>query len=259
MPGSPPCSRIWSRCTASTTILSTQRGSRLGRFARGAREPLISRAPEERFDTFSPRGQRLPAPLPPQARRESAGCRARSQRRTRGRLRRGEDARPCPWVAWPQPNRPPAAASALLSCDIVRSTIVLQSITLLGCNPASHILLENHERNRAAAEHHVMEPADVELRSERLLGFRPQRADLHLSGLVSKRLTRPCYVTVNFVRDVDQSQRAVRGQIVDRLLARPPLPVYARVDHEPARAPHVERKASELAVWILVEPSLFAE
>ena len=51
----------------------------------------------------------------------------------------------------------------------------------------------------------------------------------------------------------------LRGEEVDRLLARPALRVKAGVDDEPARAPHLVGQAAEVAVRVGVEAHLQAE
>ena len=62
----------------------------------------------------------------------------------------------------------------------------------LGVDPAVHVGFEHVERNGAAAEHHVVERADVEPVAELRRRLAAQLLDLQLADLVRERLARGC-------------------------------------------------------------------
>ena len=122
-----------------------------------------------------------------------------------------------------------------------------------------HVGFEHVERDRAAAEHHVVERADVEPVAQLVRRFAAQLLDLQFADLVRQRLARVADVAVDFIDDVEFGLCRVRLEVIDRLLPRPVLVMQAGVDDEPHGAPHLVGQLAELVVGILVEPHLFAE
>ena len=58
-------------------------------------------------------------------------------------------------------------------------------------NVLLYLLFQQLERERSVAEHHVVKVADIELRSQALLGFLAKLDDLELAHLVGESLGRP--------------------------------------------------------------------
>ena len=104
-----------------------------------------------------------------------------------------------------------------------------------------------------------MESAQVEFRTERLLGLAAQRYDPDLAELVRERLTGPCDVAIGLGAYLVLGQRGVLLQVVERLLAAPAFPVHAGVDDEPACTPHLVAQAAKILVRRLVHVHLDAE
>src|SRR5262245_24748367 len=67
-----------------------------------------------------------------------------------------------------------------------------------GGDPVVDAPLEDRQRQRAAAEHHVVEAANVEALAERGLRARAQLEDLEHADLVARGLARHHDVTADF-------------------------------------------------------------
>src|SRR5229473_6509911 len=91
--------------------------------------------------------------------------------------------------------RPPSASS---SFSLLLSAFSLQPFRP---DPPIHIRLQHAQRNRAAAEDHVVELANVEAGTERLLGALAELFDLQLAELVGKRLAWPGDIAVDLGLD----------------------------------------------------------
>ncbi len=85
-----------------------------------------------------------------------------------------------------------------------------------------------------------MEFSNIESVSQPVFGFIPQADNFQLPSLVSKRLTRPSNVPINFIHDIILGESCIAEHEVDRLLAGPPLRVHPGVYDETARSPRVE-------------------
>src|SRR5581483_8080509 len=104
-----------------------------------------------------------------------------------------------------------------------------------------------------------MKRAQVELAAEALPRLGAQLEEFELAELIRKRLARPRDVAVDFALHVRLVHSRVLMEVVDHLLPRPMLVVDAGIDHEPDRAPHLVLESAIVAVWVLIEPYLFAE
>src|SRR6185503_3779276 len=100
-----------------------------------------------------------------------------------------------------------------------------------GGDPAIDFRFKHGERHRALTEHTVMKPAEVELRTEPLLGAASQREQALLADLVGERLPGPGDVSIHLELDLGVGERAVVAQTSDRLVPRPAHRVHAGVDY----------------------------
>src|ERR1700733_14027553 len=126
-------------------------------------------------------------------------------------------------------------------------------------NEALDAGLQHRQRHRAELEHRVVEGADVESLSECLLSPRPSLKDGALAEVVRERLPGPGDVAVDLGADLALWQRGVLAEIVERLLARPPLGVDAGVDYQARRAPDLVAEHAEAVVGRVVHAHLAAE
>src|SRR5688572_3051407 len=105
---------------------------------------------------------------------------------------------------------PPAAANGSWQARAnaarrLRTSMVGSSVGGLGGllgDPGIDVALQHRQRQRARAEHHVVEGADVEALAELGGRARAQLLDLQLADLVGQRLARPGDVAVDLVDDV---------------------------------------------------------
>src|SRR6476469_4115961 len=126
-------------------------------------------------------------------------------------------------------------------------------------DPRANARVEHVERQRALAEHLIVERTHVEAVAQLVLGVRTERADLELAALVRERLAGPYDVAVVLRLDLRSRLRAVGREVRDRLLARPAHLVDARVEHEADRAPHLVGELAEPGVRVAIQPEVGAE
>src|SRR5271156_4936151 len=108
--------------------------------------------------------------------------------------------------------------------------------TLLSClflNPALGAGIEKIQRERSAIKHFVVEAAQIELRSEFLLGAFAQLADLELAKLVAERLGWPGNVAVGFRLDRRLIDRARLPHEIHDLIAAPAFGMDSGIDLQP--------------------------
>src|SRR5688572_19044348 len=115
------------------------------------------------------------------------------------------------------------------------------------------------QRYRAAAEDHIVELADIETRSETLLGAFSQLLNLQFAELVGQRLSRPGNVAIDFCRHFMDRQRGARGHVIDGLLPGPPHGVQTGIDDQTAGAPHLVGETSEVVIRISIKTGLEPE
>ena len=127
-----------------------------------------------------------------------------------------------------------------------------------GGDPVVDLLLEHGKRERARIEHLVVEPADVELVAQRLLGLVTQALDGEGTDLVSQRLARDGNVAFDLGGGVGPAHPTVGEHVLDRFVAAPALGVHAGVDHQPHRAQHLVVERAEALVGIVIEPHRIA-
>src|SRR2546425_761408 len=106
-------------------------------------------------------------------------------------------------------------------------------------DPFAHAGGEEVERNRAGAEHHVVEVDQVEAGAKRPFGLAAELPHLQLPDLVGHGLAGPCDVAVNLVYDVMWILRGVFHEVVDRALPVPTEGVDSGINYQTDCAPHI--------------------
>src|SRR5690606_2637014 len=96
-------------------------------------------------------------------------------------------------------------------------------LPLLLLDPRTHFRFQHIQRDRAVAQHRVVEGADVEAGAEFAFGALAQGADAELADLVAQRLRGPADVAVHLGLDIRLGQRTVVAHEGDRSLLRPAL------------------------------------
>src|SRR5215217_6529375 len=99
-----------------------------------------------------------------------------------------------------------------------------------------------------------MELADVELRTQLSLGLRAQLADLELPDLVGKRLSRDRDEALRLGSGIAAPARAVVEDVLDRLVARPTLRMYAGIDDQADCTEQLRIQVAEILVRVGVDP-----
>src|SRR3982751_350255 len=105
------------------------------------------------------------------------------------------------------------------------SSLSLAPLSLLPRPPLRHPPLQHPHRQRAGAEHLVVEGADVEPVAELLLRLLAQAEDRELADLVGEGLAGPGDVAVGLALDPGVGGARVVAEELHDLLARPVLVV----------------------------------
>src|SRR5271166_3278076 len=103
-------------------------------------------------------------------------------------------------------------------------------------NPAIYPRFQHVQRQTAAAEYFVVKCADIEARTQALLGPLPQFANFKLPDLVAERLRRPRNVTIDLGLNRGLVGGAAFPEVRHSLLAAPALGMNPRIDHQANRA-----------------------
>ncbi|EEF25620.1 conserved hypothetical protein [Ricinus communis] len=131
--------------------------------------------------------------------------------------------------------------------------------TCYGFRPAPERRVGHIHRQRAGAQHLVVEGADVEAVSQFLAGVVAQFKDLQLADLVTQGLSRPDDVAVGLALHFDFLDAGMVVEEVHHLLAVPVLVMQARVHHQADRAQHLVLQVAVVAVRVLVEAQFLAQ
>src|SRR5215469_10916267 len=107
-----------------------------------------------------------------------------------------------------------------------------RSRALLRGDPRVDARVKHVERQRAAAQHFVMEAANVELPAQLFPGPLAQLKDLQLAELIAQGLRRPGHVAVSLALYLGLVNAGVVVEVIHHLLARPVLVMEAGIDHK---------------------------
>src|SRR5215217_547350 len=136
--------------------------------------------------------------------------------------------------------------SRLSVMPFLRSLVVAMAVTLPGAGQALLDRLGQHgQGDPAAAQHQVVEGAQVEAAAQAGLGQLAQPDQLQAADHVGQGLAGIGHVAVDLVLDVGPGEGRVGQHVVDRLVAAPAEGVQASVDDQPAGPPGVERQHAE--------------
>src|ERR1035441_102230 len=115
---------------------------------------------------------------------------------------------------------------------------------------------QHRDGHRAEFQHRVVEGANIEFCTERLLRLGPSLENGVLAEIVGQRLRRPRNVSVNLSLNLMFRKRGVLAEVADGSVAAPALRMNSGIDHETGGAPDLIVEHSEAIIFVFVHPHL---
>src|SRR5581483_10673463 len=164
------------------------------------------------------------------------------------------------WLAWRSMiSEETNSATTATPTEAIETVCSSVTAPLRGREPGVDAALQHVERQRARAEHDLVEGAQIEALPELLAGAVAQRENLELSELVRARLAGVRDVAVDLVDHVEPRLRGVVEEVRDGAVTRPAERMHPGVDDEPDGAPHLVAERPELRLRVVVHADRVAE